>query len=69
MNPVKLAFLINDTVDAIEKSKLQSLYTLDESGNIKRDCNGFPYYNMVSVQMLNTLLQAQIIERAIKHED
>jgi hypothetical protein len=69
MNHVKLAFLINDTIDAIERSKLGALHCTDKEGNILRDANGFPFYNMAAVHTLNVLLQSQIIERAIKYED
>lgn len=69
MNPAKLACLINDTIEGIERSRMKGLFTLDKDGNVLRDSNGFPFYNTAAIQTLQTLLQAQIIERAMKYED
>jgi hypothetical protein len=66
MNPAKLAFLINDTIEGIGRSNLRSIYVLDELGDIKKDCNGFPFYNMVSVQLMNGIIQSEIIKEALK---
>ena len=68
MNPVKLALLINDTVDAVERSKIGSMYSTDKDGNVLRDSNGFPFYNMVSTQLMNTIIHAEIMRKAI-YED
>ena len=66
MNPAKLAFLINDTIEGIGRSNLRSIYVLDELGEIKKDCTGFPFYNMVSVQLMNGIIQSEIIKEALK---
>ena len=69
MHPTKLAHLINDTIEGINRSNLKSMYVLDDVKQvIKTDCNGFPFYNMVSVQTLQTLLMAQIMKASI-YED
>lgn len=65
MNPSKLAFLINDTIDAIEKSKLGGLHCTDKDGNILRDANGFPFYNSVATQAFQVCLQAQILKASV----
>ena len=65
MNPVKLALLINDTVDAVERSKIGSMYSTDKDGNVLRDSNGFPFYNMVAVGTFHIALQTQIMKANI----
>ena len=65
MNPAKLALLINDTIDGIERSKIGSLYSLDKDGNVIRDPNGFPFYNMVATQTFHVAIQAQIMKASI----
>ena len=65
MEPARLAHLINDTIDGIERSKIGSMHCLDKDGNILRDCNGFPFYNSVATQVLNITLHAQIMKASI----
>ena len=65
MNPSKLALLINDTIDGIERSKLGGLACTDKDGNILRDCNGFAIYNSIAVQAFQVSLQAQILKASI----
>ena len=66
MHPTKLAHLINDTIEGINRSNLKSIYVLDEADNIKRDCNGFPFYNMVSVGLMQGVIQSEIIKEALR---
>lgn len=68
MNPVRLAFLINEVAEGIEKSRLEGIHCKDKDGNILRDVNGFPFYNTVSCNLLNTIIHAEILRKAI-YED
>lgn len=67
MSPSKLALLINDAYDAIERSKIGPVYHKDEEGNILSAPGGGLMCNMVAVSILQTVLQAQIIKQGI-HE-
>ncbi len=62
MNPVKLACLINDTVDAIERSKIGSIYLRDKYGNLITTPEGCPYANQAATQLLTSCISAQIIK-------
>lgn len=66
MHPARLAFLINDTIEGIERSNLKSIYTLDEKGEIKRDSNGFPFYNTVAVSLMQGVIHSEIIKEALR---
>lgn len=68
MNPVQLAHLINEVAEGIERSRLEGVQCKDKDGNVLRDSNGFPFYNMVSCNLLNTIIHAEIIRKAI-YED
>lgn len=61
MNPVKLAILINDTFEAVERSKVGLIYLKDADGNIIKDEKGSPYINTMAFQVFNSTLQAQIM--------
>ena len=69
MNPTRLAFLINDTMEGINRSNLKSIYALDENDNVKRDCNGFPYYNGLAAALMQGIINSEIIKEAFKHEN
>ena len=68
MNHVKLANLINDVCEGIERSRLEGVHCKDKDGNILRDSNGFPFYNTISCNLLNTVIHAEIMRKAI-YED
>ena len=68
MQPIRLAHLINEVAEGIERSRLEGIHCKDKDGNVLRDSNGFPFYNMVSTQLLNTIIHAEIIRKAI-YED
>ena len=67
MTPAKLACLINDTYDALERSKIGAPYLRDANGNVIKTPEGCPWCNMASMQVFTTALQAQIIKE--KYED
>lgn len=62
MNPVKLACLINDTFDAIERSKIGPIYLKKLDGSLHTTAEGCPYANMAAMQVFTAVLQGQIIK-------
>ena len=68
MDPTKLALLINEVSEGIERSRLEGIHCKDKDGNVLCDCNGFPFYNTVSCNLLNTIIHAEIMRKAI-YED
>ena len=66
MDAVKLALLINNTFDAIERSKIGSIYLKDADGNILKSAEGCPFCNMAAMGAFQSALQAQIMKE--KHE-
>lgn len=67
MNPAKLALLINDTFDAVERSKVGSIYIKDDKGNIVKSPEGGAWCNVAAMQVFQAVLSAQIIKG--KYED
>ena len=61
MNPTKLALLINDTYDAIERSKIGPIYLKDADGNTLKTAEGCPWCNMAAMQTFQAAISAQII--------
>lgn len=65
MNPAKLVFLINDTYDAIERSKIGPIYLKNEDGSLLKTAEGCPWCNMAAMQVFQSVLSAQIIKGGI----
>jgi len=68
MNPSRLALLINDTWDAIERSKIGYIYIKDKDGSLLKTPEGGPIANIGAMIVLNTALQALILKEVI-YED
>ena len=66
MNPAKLAILINDTFDAIERSKLGNIYLKKEDGTLHTTAEGCPYSNTAAMQVFTVILQSRIIHEEFK---
>lgn len=62
MNPTKLALLINDTYDAIERSKIGPIYLKDANGEVIKTAEGCPWCNMAAMQVFQTVVSAQILK-------
>ena len=66
MKPEKLAFLVNDTFDAIERSKIGDIYLKDAEGKLLKTPEGCPISNAAAVQIFNACLQTQIVREMTK---
>ena len=64
MNPVRLSLLINDTYDALERSKIGGVYLKNENGEVVKTPEGIPWCNMAAMQVFTTALQTQILREA-----
>ncbi len=69
MNPTKLAFLINDVFDAVERSKVGNIYLKREDGSLITTPEGCPYANQAAIGVFQTLLQSTIMKEAIRNEN
>lgn len=69
MNPVKLACLINDTWDAVERSKVGAIYLKKSDGTLVTTADGCPYVNTAASQIFQCALQAQIMSKGLHNED
>lgn len=67
MNPTKLSLLINDTFDAVERSKVGNIYLRKEDGSLVTTSEGCPYSNQAAMQVFTVALQSQLMKRDI-HE-
>ena len=65
VDSIKLAQIINDVWDGVEKSKLGAFYHYDDEGKLKKDANGFPFINTVSYQTFLTIL-GQVIPKEME---
>lgn len=65
MNPTKLACLINDVFDAVERSKIGPIYLRKADGSLVTTAEGCPYANVAAMQVFTAVLQGQMIKGAI----
>lgn len=65
MNHVKLALLINDIFDSVERSKLGNIYLKDNEGNVIKTPEGCPYANIAAVTIMQSIIQAELIKEKI----
>ena len=56
MNASQIAFIINDCLEGVERSKIGSVFVLDEQGAIKKDMHGNPYVNTLAVSTFMNVL-------------
>lgn len=62
MNPIKLALLINDTWNAVERSSVGNIYLRRDDGTLITTSEGCPYSNQGAMQVFTIALQAQIMK-------
>lgn len=61
IEPAKLALLINDTIDAVERSKMGSVYLKNEDGTVRTTPDGVPYINQPAMNLTMALVQGMIM--------
>jgi hypothetical protein len=66
---VKLALLINDVFDSVERSKIGNIYCRKEDGSVLTTPEGTPYANMAAVNMFSTILQTVLIKDKVIYEE
>ena len=65
MNSTKLAIIINDTFDAVERSKVGNIYLRKEDGSLLTTTEGCPWCNQAAMGVFQSILHSVIIKEAL----